>query len=193
MIQVMTRELFQPTYPRQPGGRSWRRETCTLFLAEVLYQACLSEPLYQYGISTHIIDEIGDSIHECKAYVVPDPTLPMIEAPARMIWNEEQAEAWNQVFSKLKKSVHIDLLRNSENSIGDILGAILMVLQEVRDFVSEDRRGAWEILVQCVEKVYQYIELNTAGESLPRIRNIGLKLRDIVFERDDLSLSEGKY
>lgn len=181
----MTKELFQPTYPRQPGGRNWRCETCSLFLAEVLHQVCLSEALYQYGIYDFIVQEIENTIQKCKAYVVPDPSLPMIEAPARMIWSENQAETWNRVFSKLKKTVHIDLLRKAENSFVDIIGAILMVLQEVRDIVSEDRAEAWDRLVQSVEKVYLCLDLYITQDRFQRIRNLSFKLQDIVFERDD--------
>jgi len=185
MIQLMTEDLFQPTYPRQPGGRNWRRETCSLFLAEVLYQVCLGEDLYQYGIYDFIAQEIENTIQKCKAYVVPDPNLPMIEAPARMIWSDKQAETWNQVFSKLKKTVHIDLLRNTENSFVDIIGAILMVLQEVRDTVTEDRAEEWDKLVQSVEKVYLCLDLYIVPDRFQRIRNLSLKLQDIVFERYD--------
>jgi hypothetical protein len=167
-------------YPLHPGGSGWRREACALFLAEVLVQACRSEPLS--GAHRSGVDDVEEAVRECKAYVVPDPSLPMIEAPARMYWTRHSSAAWSRTFSRLWRSLQMDLLRNPDCTVTDVAVSILQVLRAVRDRTSGERAEAWRRLVRGAEEVAGSLKRRASRERVRRARDFGLRLRDIVLE-----------
>ena len=167
--------------PFRPGGRSWRVQAASLYLAEVLCQAAQDNRYKHYKIDESILSRLWRWTTEAKAWVVPMPELPMLDALSRMVWERNQIRAWDKIFNRLTPIVRHGLVSNPEAGMVAIVGSLLTVFEDVYAQVPVERKREWGYLVQAVTALYRRVDPDFTSTEAELAQRIGEQIKEVIF------------